>query len=114
MVSLNRSFLYGICFASLTWVISLYLYFQLTKNDIMSNKIPTQQSWSFKSKLIEPLQKYSKNLKTSNNYINSRHLIKQLQPVSATPKATDHFEEGEKCVSHSKLKVLLIFYLFQN
>lgn len=96
MVSLNRSFLYGICFASLTWVISLYLYFQLTKNDIMSNKIPTQQSWSFKSNLIEPLQKYSRNIKAPNNYVNSDHFIKQLQPVLATPRATDRFEEGEE------------------
>ncbi|XP_018320488.1 polypeptide N-acetylgalactosaminyltransferase 35A isoform X2 [Agrilus planipennis] len=32
MVSLNKSFFYGICFASVTWLISLYLYWQLNKS----------------------------------------------------------------------------------
>ncbi|XP_056639458.1 polypeptide N-acetylgalactosaminyltransferase 35A [Diorhabda sublineata] len=41
MVSLNKSFLYGICFASATWLISLYLYFQLSKNENFSTTIKT-------------------------------------------------------------------------
>lgn len=65
----------------------------------MSNRMPTQQSWPYKSNLIEPLQKYSKNkyMKTlSNNYVNSEGLIKKLQPVLATSKGSDKFEEGNK------------------
>ncbi|CAH0557198.1 unnamed protein product [Brassicogethes aeneus] len=34
MLSLNKSFLYGTFFASITWMVSLYLYSQITKGDI--------------------------------------------------------------------------------
>nr|XP_022907709.1 polypeptide N-acetylgalactosaminyltransferase 35A-like [Onthophagus taurus] len=38
MVSINKSFIYGICFASLTWIISLYLYLQFMQtNNEMKN-----------------------------------------------------------------------------
>lgn len=32
MLSMNKSFIYGICFASFTWIISLYLYMELNKS----------------------------------------------------------------------------------
>ncbi|KAL3282878.1 hypothetical protein HHI36_006037 [Cryptolaemus montrouzieri] len=35
MLSINRSFIYGICFASVTWILSLYLYVQ--SNTILTN-----------------------------------------------------------------------------
>ncbi|KAJ8961296.1 hypothetical protein NQ318_008982 [Aromia moschata] len=100
MVSLNRSFLYGIGFASFTWIISLYLYFQLTKNDIVANdtRVQTEQPWHKYNSINEPSQKYSSKDKSylkkgSSNFLNSGKLIKKLQPVLAPPSHKDKVEE---------------------
>lgn len=92
-MNLNRSFLYGICFSSITWVVSLYLYWQLTssssnpqlssissekmfdyrsRNEINNNVLPEEDD--------EGLNNYKKQ--KFKSYVNSENLIKQLQPVA--------------------------------
>ncbi|XP_019879410.2 polypeptide N-acetylgalactosaminyltransferase 35A [Aethina tumida] len=61
MISLNKSFLYGTFFASITWIISLYLYAQLTKTDTNIN-LP------------------SGIILRANNHVNSEQLVNDLQP----------------------------------
>ncbi|KAJ8917489.1 hypothetical protein NQ315_005538 [Exocentrus adspersus] len=94
MVSLNKSFLYGICFASLTWVVSLYLFFQLTKSKSTFTKVPTPHSWSVKNNIVDPFLKYTKNnAGPSQTYVNSPELVKKLQPVFGSSKGSDPYEE---------------------
>lgn len=94
MVSLNKSFLYGIGFASITWTISLYLYWQLNKTNNVSlssthnpvNNLPQ----FYKQKLPEENfreQEKSNIFKDTvlkkpkfENYINSNKLMKELEP----------------------------------
>lgn len=82
MVNLNRSFLYGICFASLTWIISLYLYFQITSSENSTNKseftIWTQEQILSKTQIHKTAT--SQNINTLNNQ-NSPELIKKLTPI---------------------------------
>ncbi|KAI4465254.1 n-acetylgalactosaminyltransferase [Holotrichia oblita] len=92
MVSINRSFLYGICFASVTWIISLYLFWQLNKSiNILqqptmypSNSIKTINSYeggkihNFKDETKEEKQAFKQ-------YINNIQAHKDLQPVYRNP-----------------------------
>lgn len=66
MVSVNRSFVYGICFASITWTISLYLVYQLHRIDVKNINNPTFN-----------LSKTYVN----GRFKNSEDLIRKLQPV---------------------------------
>lgn len=69
MVNLNKSFLYGICFASLTWIISLYLYFQITNSEISANNVTHEFHPS------------TANLnKTSNSNKNHEKLLQKIKP----------------------------------
>lgn len=104
MVSLNKSFIWGIIFASITWIISLYLYWQLSlsnanmvtstqfispsefmnhapkavNHNIMGNEIPennVRKKWNdWKDKMNNKKAFFKK-------YHNSDNLIKSLQPV---------------------------------
>lgn len=105
MVSINRSFLYGICFASFTWMISLYLLWQLNKTTDVS-QLPTifpsnnkyietnvsniensyAKMYSFKDKTMEEKQAFKK-------YISSLQALKDLQPVYQNP-GMDAYERG--------------------
>lgn len=120
MVSLNKSFLWGIIFASFTWTTSLYLYWQLSSSN--TNIVTTT--------FISPAENYqAKNAhhKVSSNdiddisgrqklkgwkdrsgykraffkkYYNSEKLVKSLQPV---------LPEGNTLEDPSKLLLLIIF-----
>uniref|UniRef100_A0A6P7HJ37 Polypeptide N-acetylgalactosaminyltransferase n=1 Tax=Diabrotica virgifera virgifera TaxID=50390 RepID=A0A6P7HJ37_DIAVI len=70
MVSLNNSFLYGICFASATWLISLYLYFQIMKNE----SSPTKGPYSF--------HYTSTNLSNSIKFEPTHHTLRQIELIS--------------------------------
>lgn len=118
MVSLNKSFLWGIIFASITWITSLYLYWQLTNSNTAT------ASSHYSSQLVKNDQFFSKssgkndvlNLIVSNeidkslfgskdvvekkrkkykSYYNSEKLIKSLQPVS--PKSSVDIDKGILC-----------------
>lgn len=60
-----KPFLYGICFASLTWVILLYLYFHINTSELVSKKATQNSLFSG---------------------LNSESLIKSLQPIQKIPK----------------------------
>lgn len=100
MVSINRSFLYGICFASVTWIISLYLFWQLNKSiNILqqptvypSNSVKTidisagGKIHNFKDETKEEKQAFKQ-------YINRIQAHKNLQPVYYNP-GMDAYERG--------------------
>lgn len=81
MVTINKSFVYGTCFASLTWLISLYLYWQLTKSDDLSGS-SRQFSYS-KNDANDQETGYRDQgqIFRGINYVNSDKLRKQLQPI---------------------------------
>ncbi|KAJ3654522.1 hypothetical protein Zmor_013705 [Zophobas morio] len=85
MVSINKSFLYGICVASVTWIISLYLYIRLIHSEPQTALLPLPSSKSVYSTYnsIEQNDKPSKyyRIKKKNvSKVNSDKLIKSLQP----------------------------------
>lgn len=83
MVNLNRSFLYGICFASLTWIISLYLYFQITSSENSTKKSAEFTIWT-QEQILSKTQIHktaSTQNNTFNNNQNSPKLIKKLTPI---------------------------------
>lgn len=91
MVSINKSFLYGIFFASITWTVSLYLYWQLNRKDyynttvsplvlsrdkpITYNHAANRHKWWSKDK--------------HSNYVNSEKNIAKLQPVNKYSNESD-------------------------
>lgn len=80
MVNLNKSFLYGICFASLTWIVSLYLYFQITNTENSTKKPVEHTLWTdeqIKSKSLA--HKLITDLK--RNTQNKKKWIEHLKPV---------------------------------
>lgn len=85
-MNLNKSFIYGICFSSITWLISLYLYWQLTTTKCVlkleddCNVISNNSLSVFKS-----------SLKSSdvNGYVNGMDLVKQLQPINKEAVSLD-------------------------
>lgn len=72
MVNLNKSFLYGICFASITWIVSLYLYFEITNEN--SAKKPAEYT------LWNPEQ-MTLTHKTTTETNKSRPEVKKLKLV---------------------------------
>lgn len=66
----NKSFLYGICCASVTWAVSIYLYWQLTTKGVKTAALLTNNFTN-----TDPVKT---NL---SSYRNSEKLIKHLQPV---------------------------------
>ncbi|CAG9767599.1 unnamed protein product [Ceutorhynchus assimilis] len=102
MVSINKSFLYGIFFASITWIVSLYLYAQLTKTlqpnsnsfaptfEPKLNKFLEKQSFGLEKGQIHPDKGY---LKKANGF-NSNSLVDKLQPiVKNAPNSSNKFEQ---------------------
>lgn len=96
MVTINKSFWYGICCASFTWMISLYLYWQLNKTEI-NNVLPTGVSnkhraekivrdWHYNAlesndnKINHKWQNVEEHKQNLKNYFNSEKLLEQLQP----------------------------------
>lgn len=77
MVNLNRSFLYGICFASFTWIISLFLYFQITNNENITKTPLDGNEWS--QEHISSLN--SNNEDILNEKINSQDKSLKLKPI---------------------------------
>lgn len=98
MVSLNKSFLYGICFASLTWIVSLYLYFQLTSQEAYTKN--TIQPWAERSHPLmngimeESAKNYHIDKSHEKRYkkYNNKELIRKLQPVFSKP--SEDLDEG--------------------
>lgn len=80
MGSINKSFLYGIGFASITWAVSLYLYWQLT-----SIKPPLTTTLANRTKSLSNIYNFTKNAKyrydTYKNNVNSDMVIAKLQPI---------------------------------
>lgn len=86
MASINKSFLCGICFASITWAVSLYLYWQLNKREFDST--PTNSALIHTSNDKRSMGKsdsFSRNAKYNyskyKNNINSDMVIAKLQPI---------------------------------
>lgn len=92
-----RSFLFGILFASVTWSISLYLYWKLNETTVSYSS--TRKPNNFASIPNRPLQndillpyendekklQRSKSKYYSNKYKNSETLINHLQPEKVKP-----------------------------
>lgn len=111
MVSLNKSFLWGTVFASLTWMTSLYLYWQLNSTNVnvpsSTFKSPAEQIYqskfaynnkeldnsiddlSEKKKFYAWKNKLSYKEKFFKKYQNSERLIKSLQPVGFKDNTLD-------------------------
>lgn len=108
MVNLNKSFLYGICFASLTWVISLYLYFQITKTEISSKKPLETSDWARKQTtsnglLHKPTKDLKKNLQRNENYPN---FLQKLKPIQ---NKNDKIDDGNYLIDFTGFKNELYF-----
>lgn len=95
MPSINRSFLYGICFASATWIISLYLFWQLNKTTNILQQ-PTIQSSNnnnirnvfdnvARSKIHNFKEETREEKQALKQYINNLQSHKNLQPVYRNP-----------------------------
>lgn len=96
MVNLNKSFLYGICFASLTWIISLYLYFQITTNENSSKRPPIFSPWTRdKAIFTNESTKEISDVKKVTQYTKSNELIEKLKPVHG--RLEDQVDEGNLC-----------------
>ncbi|KAF2898898.1 hypothetical protein ILUMI_07277 [Ignelater luminosus] len=100
-MNLNKPFFYGICFASVTWAISLYLFWQLSKSASFDSLTPyssisTQQEGLHDNSLSHGEYEKANHAKDNvlkkpnhNNYVNSEKLIKELQVVAQKPKGHD-------------------------
>lgn len=93
MVSINKSFLYGIFFASMTWTISLYLYWQLNKNEhsvsaTTSPLVLSRDKQQIKENRIINKHKWW-SLDKHSNYVNSERNIAKLQPVNRHANESD-------------------------
>lgn len=95
MVSINKSFLYGIFFASITWAVSLYLYWQLNKNDfsLITTTSPLSLSNDKKIRNNNIINKHkwsSLNFRNKHsNYVNSKQNIIKLQSVNKHANDSD-------------------------
>ncbi|XP_019763497.2 polypeptide N-acetylgalactosaminyltransferase 35A [Dendroctonus ponderosae] len=90
MVSINRSFLFGIGFASLTWVISLYLYLQLTKS---AENVPQKAISSDLTNLKNGTSNFKKPYTRSQ--FNSNDLLEKLMPVDRSDRNSSSALEQE-------------------
>lgn len=95
MVSLNKSFLYGICFASVTWIISLYLYFQITSNENSTKKSADLALWTREQILPKTQVQKIPSYEHNNTHFtkNSAKLIKKLTPI----KKNVELDNGKCC-----------------
>nr|CAI5843917.1 unnamed protein product [Callosobruchus analis] len=96
MVILNKWFLYGIGFASATWMISLYLYFQIASLDIFATRSSSSHSsWGLQQNLLD-----SEDHEFPKKYFKSyKH---DLQPVLKLPK--EHRSVNEEILQLGMLK----------
>lgn len=104
MVSINKSFLYGIGFASITWIISLYLYTQLIRSvgHTATKEVPLYSAnlksnldsdGEFERNKKDPFKSYLK--KNQNKGFNSDNLLNNLKPIQKNlPNKTNKFEQG--------------------
>lgn len=101
MVNLNRSFLYGICFASLTWIISLYLYFQISSSE-NSTKISADFTIWTQEHISSKIQIQKKNTTQNENTLsssqNTPELIKKLTPIKKRNEDLDNGMYKKKCI----------------
>ncbi|XP_050309603.1 polypeptide N-acetylgalactosaminyltransferase 35A-like [Anthonomus grandis grandis] len=103
MVSINRSFLYGIGFASITWIVSLYLYAQLSRSTEQGSQEVTGYFSDLSVNVADSGQfkrtkkQYDKifNRKHDNKSGNSIELLDKLKPVwrDRLQKTSDVFEQ---------------------
>lgn len=101
MVSINRSFLFGIGFASLTWIISLYLYLQLTKS------AENEPHLAISSQLTNLNNETYKFKKTQ---FNSNDLLEKLMPIDRSDRnSSNGLEQGNLCSFYSGLADLSLF-----
>lgn len=109
MNTINKSFLWGIVFASITWLISIYLYMQLSKttggslsqprrmepvmiqhennyfNNDLNNIISNEISGTYRKKFFDGAK--DSDMRNLKKYYNSAKLIKSLQPVLPSSKS---------------------------
>lgn len=101
MVSINKSFLYGVGFASLTWIISFYLYTQLSTS-ISANSarffVPHSESTNHPSESSKYMNKYwDKSYYKKNkggSSFNSNSLVEKLRPIQVGPSESNKLDEG--------------------
>lgn len=101
MVSINKSFLYGITFASLTWIISIYLYTHIqTYGNLSTPKAATEV---LRNRLDNDYIHDKKNTFMSKDYykknqfknFNSQALVKKLQPnIKLSGNSSNVLERG--------------------
>lgn len=95
MVSINKSFLYGIFFASITWTVSLYLYLQLNKKDFplgstISPLVLSHDKEIRNDNVINRHKWWSFDIKNKHSgYNNSEKNIAKLQAVNKHANETD-------------------------
>lgn len=95
MVSINKSFLYGIFFASITWTVSLYLYWQLNKSNGLLNTtvspLVLSRDKEIKDNNVLNRQKWwNFNIKNKHSdYVNSQKNIALLQSVNKYANESD-------------------------
>lgn len=95
MVSINKSFLYGIFFASITWTISLYLYWQLNRNELSvgtttSPLVLSRDKPIKENRIINKHKWWSLDSKDKHsNYVNSERNIAKLQPINRHANQSD-------------------------
>lgn len=95
MVSINKSFLYGIFFASITWTVSLYLYLQLNKRDAPLNSSPapyvlSQQTQIRGNNVINKHKWWNFDINDKHSgYTNSEKNIAKLQSVNRHANDSD-------------------------
>lgn len=118
MVSLNKSFLWGIIFASFTWTTSLYLYWQLSSSNISTATstfmTPSRNTFYgtksaqhriMHNEIDEPNDKKKFGWKNRlgyketffKKYHNSDKLIKSLQPVAPKDNTLDDPSKNKNC-----------------
>lgn len=101
MVSINKSFLYGITFASLTWIISIYLYTHIQTYG--NHSTPKAATEVFRNRLDNDYIHDKKKTSLDKDYFkknqfknfNSKALVKKLQPkIKHSGNFTDVLEQG--------------------
>lgn len=103
MVSINKSFLYGICFASVTWSVSLYLFWQLNKaTDVLQpTTYPSYDNYALRNITGDKEEGKIHNFKDETReekqafkqYINRLQSQNSLQPVYHNA-GKDAYERG--------------------
>lgn len=101
MVSINKSFLYGITFASLTWIISIYLYTHIQTYG--NHSTPKAATEVFRNRVDDNYKHDKKKTFMSKDYykknqfktFNSQALVKKLQPKITHSGNTSNVLEQE-------------------